>query len=135
MSLTMNSLMTSCFNELNSRYANVASSIATDDDNLFQNIDNLIIYQISTIEESNRHLNNIDDFMRLLKNVQRGITQIVKRHAKVDIDNTEQTTASSENIYHLDANNLYGGVLHASNDALRIGGYTRATRSDGEDQS
>ena len=118
----MNSLMNSCFNELNSRYANLASSIATDDDNLFQNIDNLIIYQISTIEESNRHLNNIDDFMRLLKNVQRGITQIVKRHAKVDIDNTEQTTASSEGIYYLDANNLYGGVLHVSNDALRVGG-------------
>ena len=79
--------------------------------------------------------NDIDDFMRLLKNLRGGITQIVKRHAKVNIDYTEQTTASSEGIYYLDANNLYGGVLHASNDALRIGGYTRATRSDGEDQS
>ena len=28
----------------------------------------------------------IDDFMRLLKNLRGGITQIVKRHAKVDID-------------------------------------------------
>ena len=68
--------------------------------------------------------NEIDDFMRLLKNLRGGITQIVKRHAKVDIDNTEQTTANSEGIYYLDANNLYGGVLHASNDALRVGGCT-----------
>ena len=29
--------------------------------------------------------NDIDDFMRLLKNLRGGITQIVKRHAKVDI--------------------------------------------------
>ena len=36
----------------------------------------------------------------------------MKRHAKVDIDNTEQTTASSEGIYYLDANNLYGGAMH-----------------------
>ena len=68
--------------------------------------------------------NEIDDILRLLKNLRGGITQIVKRHAKVDIDNTEQTTANSEGIYYLDANNLYGGVLHASNDALRIGGCT-----------
>ena len=33
--------------------------------------------------------NEIDDFIRLLKNLRRGITQIVKRHAKVDIDNKE----------------------------------------------
>ena len=50
--------------------------------------------------------------MRLLKNLRGGITQIVKRHAKVDIDNKEQTTASSEGIYYLDANNLYGGAMH-----------------------
>ena len=50
--------------------------------------------------------------MRLLKNLRGGITQIVKRHAKVDIDNTEQATASSEGIYYLDANNLYGGAMH-----------------------
>ena len=59
--------------------------------------------------------NEIDDFMRLLKNLRGGITQIVKRHAKVDIDNidnTEQATASSEGIYYLDANNLYGGAMH-----------------------
>ena len=30
--------------------------------------------------------NEIDDFIRLLKNLRGGITQIVKRHAKVDID-------------------------------------------------
>ena len=48
----------------------------------------------------------------------------MKRQAKVDIDNKEQATASSEGIYYLDTNNLYGGVLHASNDAVRIGGYT-----------
>ena len=42
--------------------------------------------------------NEIDDFMRLLKNLRGGITQIVKQHAKVDLashDNTEQTTASN----------------------------------------
>ena len=61
-------------------------------------------------------------YMRLLKNLRGGITQIVKRHAKVDIDYKEQATAGSEGIYYLDANNLYGGVLHASNDALRVGG-------------
>ena len=33
--------------------------------------------------------NEIDDFIRLLKNLRGGITQIVKRHAKVDIDNKE----------------------------------------------
>ena len=46
------------------------------------------------------------------------LTQIVKRHAKVSIDYTEQTPGSSEGIFYLDANNLYGGVLHASNDAV-----------------
>ena len=51
-------------------------------------------------------------FMRLLKNLRGGISQIVKRHAKVNIDNTEQATASSEGIYYLDANNLYGGAMH-----------------------
>ena len=37
----------------------------------------------------------IDDFMRLLKNLRGGITQIVKRHAKVNIDNTEQATENN----------------------------------------
>ena len=111
-SLTMNSLITSCFNELDDLYAEAASSFATDDDSLIQNIDNLVIQQIAVTEERNGHLNNIDDFMRLLKNLRGGITQIVKRHAKVDIDNKEQATGSSEGIYYLDANNLYGGVLH-----------------------
>ena len=111
-SLTMNSLITSCFNELYSRYDEVASSIATDDDSLIQNIGNLVNQQIAVIEESFKHLNMIDDFMRLLKNLRGGITQIVKRHAKVDIDNKEQTTASSEGIYYLDANILYGGAMH-----------------------
>ena len=68
--------------------------------------------------------NEIDDFIHLLKNLRGGITQIVKRHAKVNIDNKEQATGSSEGIYYLDANNLYGGVLHAQNDALRVGGCT-----------
>ena len=35
--------------------------------------------------------NEIDDFIRLLKNLRRGITQIVKRHAKVDIDNNSDS--------------------------------------------
>ena len=69
-------------------------------------------------------MKSMTSFMLLLKNQRGGITQIVKRHAKVDINSTEQTTASSEGIYYLDANNLYGGVLHASNDALRVGGCT-----------
>ena len=42
----------------------------------------------------------IDDCMRLLKNLRGGTTQIVKRHAKVDIGNTEQAMASSEGIYY-----------------------------------
>ena len=56
--------------------------------------------------------NEIDDFIRLLKNLRGGITQIVKRHVKVDIDNKEQATESKEGIYYLDANNLYGGAMH-----------------------
>ena len=86
--------MTSCIDELNSRCTEEARSIATDDDNLIQNIDNLVNQQIAVIEESNRHLNEIDDFMRLLKNLRGGITQIMKRHAKVDIDNTGEEQLS-----------------------------------------
>ena len=56
--------------------------------------------------------NDIDDFTPLLKNLRGGITQIVKRHAKVNITNTEQAAVSSEGIYYLDANNLYGGAMH-----------------------
>ena len=56
--------------------------------------------------------NEINDFIRLLKNLRGGIIQIVQRHAKVDIDNKEQTTASKEGIYYLDANNMYGGVMY-----------------------
>ena len=57
---------------------------------------------------------DIDDFMRLLKNLRGGITQIVKRHAKVDIDNKEQAREEygSFGIYYLDANNLYGGAMY-----------------------
>ena len=113
-SLTMNSLINSYFNELNSRYAEVASSIATDDDSLIQNIGNLINQQIAAIEERNGHLNNIDDFMQLLKNLRGGIIQIVKRLAKVDINNTGNTVNNGEqlSIYYLDANNLYNGAMH-----------------------
>ena len=63
-------------------------------------------------------MDEIDDFIHLLKNLRGGITQIVKRHAKIDIANTEQATGSSEGIYYLDANNLYGGAMHASNNCL-----------------
>ena len=35
----------------------------------------------------------------------------MKRHAKVNIDNKEKT-AGKEGIYYIDANNLYGGVMH-----------------------
>ena len=57
---------------------------------------------------------DINDFMRLLMNLRGGITQIVKRHARMAMpsSNTEQATASKEGIYHLDANNLYGGAMH-----------------------
>ena len=48
--------------------------------------------------------NEIDDFIRLLKNLRGGINQIVKRHAKVDIDNKEKM-ADKEGIYYLNANN------------------------------
>ena len=111
MSLTMNSLMNFHNNELNSRCTAMASCFATDDASLIQNIVNLENQQIAVIEESNRHLDEIDDFMRLLKNFRKGITQIVKRHAKIDIANTEQAK-SSQGIYNLDANNLYGGAMH-----------------------
>ena len=90
--------MTSCIDELNSRCTEVASCFATDDDKLIQNIDNWVNQQIAVIEESNRHLDEIDDIVHLLKNLRGGITQIVKRHAKVDIDNTEQAIVSSEGI-------------------------------------
>ena len=56
----------------------------------------------------------IDDFMWLLKNLRGGITQIMKRHAKVD--NGESRQAREEygfsGIYYLDANNLYRGAMH-----------------------
>ena len=52
----------------------------------------------------------IDDFMRLLKNLRGGITQIVKRHAKVDL--VSHGNDSNHGIYYLDANNLYGGAMH-----------------------
>ena len=103
--------MTSCINELNNRYAEVGRSIATDDDSLIGNIGDLVNQTITAIEESNRHMNMIDDFIHLLKNLRGNITQIVKRHAKVNIDNTEQAK-SSQGIYYLDANNLYGGAMH-----------------------
>ena len=78
--------------------------------------------------------NDIADFIRLLKNLRGGITQIVKRYAKVNIvdkgvamqPDKEQTSAdvtlyvpsvankkqTSTDIYYLDANNLYGGAVH-----------------------
>ena len=56
--------------------------------------------------------NEINDFIRLLKNLHGGITQIVKQHAKGDIDNKEQATVIKENICLLNANNLYGGIMH-----------------------
>ena len=60
---TMNSLMNSCMEVLNTRYAEVGRSIATDDDSLIRNIGNLVNQQIAVIEESNRYMNDIDDFM------------------------------------------------------------------------
>ena len=55
---------------------------------------------------------DIDDFIRLMKNLRGGITQILKRHAKVDIDNKEQAIVSKECIYYLDANKMHGGARH-----------------------
>ena len=66
MSFTMNSLMTSCIDELNCRYAEVARSIVTNYENLIQNIVDLVNQQIAVIEESNRHLNEIDDFIHAI---------------------------------------------------------------------
>ena len=60
---TMNSLLNSCMEVLNTRYAEVASSIATGIDSLIQNIVNLENQQIAVIEERNRYMNKIDDFM------------------------------------------------------------------------
>ena len=53
----------------------------------------------------------IDDFMRLLKNLRGGITQIVKRHAKVDIGKAGHGEKQFS-IYYLDANNLYRGTMY-----------------------
>ena len=55
---------------------------------------------------------DIDDFMRLLKNLRGGITQIVKRHAKIDLANHDNDSGLQSSIYYLDANNLYGGAMH-----------------------
>ena len=58
---------------------------------------------------------DIDDFMRLLKNLRGGITQIVKRHAKIDLDNNDNDSSHGNlqsSIYYLDTNNLYGGAMH-----------------------
>ena len=56
--------------------------------------------------------NEIDDFIRLLKNLRGGINQIVKRHTKVDIDT-------------IDANNLYGGAMHRVIPYELVGVYQR----------
>ena len=58
---------------------------------------------------------DIDDFMRLLKNLRGDITQIVKRHAKIDLDNHRNDSnhdSLQSSIYYLDTNNLYGGAMH-----------------------
>ena len=69
--------------------------------------------------------NEIDDFIRLLKNLRGGINQIVKRHTKVDIDTKEQATESNEDIYYIDANNLYGGAMHRVIPYELVGVYQR----------
>ena len=58
--------------------------------------------------------NDIADFIRLLKNLRGGITQIVKRHTSVGVvpDNPQSSTGIGSAIYYLDANNLYGGAMH-----------------------
>ena len=65
-SLTINSLINSCIDELNSRYAEVGRSIATDSDSLIRNTANLVNQQIAVIEESNRLLDEIDDFIHAI---------------------------------------------------------------------
>ena len=69
--------------------------------------------------------NEIDDFIPLLKNIRGGITQIVKRHVKVDIDNKEQATESNEGIYYLDTNNLYGGAMYRMMSYKLVGVHQR----------
>ena len=65
-SLTVHSLTTSWFHELIARCTKKASSIATEDDNSIQNNDNLVNQQKAAIEESYRHLNEIDDFIHAI---------------------------------------------------------------------
>ena len=69
--------------------------------------------------------NEIDDFIPLLKNIRGEITQIVKRHAKVDIGESRQTTESKEGIYYLDANNLYGGAMYRMMSYKLVGVHQR----------
>ena len=112
-SLTMYSLVISWLHEFNTRYTEVASSIATDDDILIQNVDNLINQQKAVIEEGNRHLNEMDDFIHAIveEPLRRHHTDREKacqgRHWQHRANNGEQSS-----IYYLDANNLYGGAMH-----------------------
>ena len=55
---------------------------------------------------------NMDDFIRLKNNLRGGITQIVTRYAKIDLNKQSEIESGSEGIYYLDANNLYGGAMH-----------------------
>ena len=65
-SLTMYSLVISCFHEHNTRYTEVGRSIATDDDNLIQNVDHLINQQKAVFAERNKRLDEIDDFIHAI---------------------------------------------------------------------
>ena len=55
---------------------------------------------------------NIDDFLRLKNTLLGGITQIVKRHAVVNIGNKKQASVNKKGTLYFDANNLYGGAMH-----------------------
>ena len=49
---------------------------------------------------------DMDDFISLKNNLRGGLTQITTRYAQKNLEDEE------DNIYYLDANNLYGGTMH-----------------------
>ena len=106
-----NSLMT-----LARKWAQYIIRINTNEELTEKNLEKIFMDRMGEFYDSKgirlMETDKIDDFMRLLKNLRGEITQIVKRHAKVDIGESRQTTASSEGIDYLDANNLYYGAMH-----------------------
>ena len=103
-------------NALGEKWSQYITRINTNEGLTEKNLEKIFMVHMGEFLESKGirliEKNEIDDFIRLLKNLRGEITQIVKRHAMVDIDNKEQATERKESIYYLDANNLYGGAMH-----------------------